>query len=126
MTTADKIAAALRPIAPEQKLGADDVPLFNQLAALWDARSNSPAPATGRVLSQAGVDLIKQFEGLELKAYPDPGTLIRALAEDAESGAERAWGLQLIRALVDEVRFRSTDGGSEVQLVVNADGAAED
>lgn len=24
--------------------------------------------------SQAGVDLIKQFEGLELTAYPDPGT----------------------------------------------------
>lgn len=24
--------------------------------------------------SQAGIDLIKQFEGLELEAYPDPGT----------------------------------------------------
>lgn len=24
--------------------------------------------------SQAGIDLIKQFEGLELTAYPDPGT----------------------------------------------------
>lgn len=73
MTNADKIATALRPLAPGQKLDAADVPLINQLAALWDARS-SPPPASGRVLSQAGVDLIKQFEGLELKAYPDPGT----------------------------------------------------
>lgn len=39
MTTADKIAAALRPIAPEGKLAGQDVPLINQLAALFDARA---------------------------------------------------------------------------------------
>ena len=38
MTTADIIAAALRPVAPNGKLAAVDVPLINQLAALWDAR----------------------------------------------------------------------------------------
>lgn len=39
MTTADKIATALRAIAPEGKLLNPDVPLINQLAANWDARS---------------------------------------------------------------------------------------
>lgn len=44
-TTADQIAAALRPIAPEGQLAAPDVPLINQLAAAWDARRVSdPAP----------------------------------------------------------------------------------
>jgi len=38
MTTADKIAAALRSIAPEGKLLTPDIPLINQLAAQWDAR----------------------------------------------------------------------------------------
>jgi len=31
-------------------------------------------PAGGRVVSKNGLDLIKSFEGLSLKAYPDPGT----------------------------------------------------
>lgn len=39
MTTADKIATALRAIAPDGKLLNPDVPLINQLAANWDARS---------------------------------------------------------------------------------------
>lgn len=38
MSTADKIAASLRPLAPDGKLAAADVPLINQLAAQWDAR----------------------------------------------------------------------------------------
>lgn len=42
--TADQIAAALRPIAPEGKLAAPDVPFINQLAAAWDAR-RTPASA---------------------------------------------------------------------------------
>lgn len=41
-TTADRIAAALRAIAPEGKLLAADVPLIDKLAALWDARSAAP------------------------------------------------------------------------------------
>lgn len=38
MTTAESIAAALRPLAPGGKLQAADVPLIDQLAALWEAR----------------------------------------------------------------------------------------
>lgn len=43
-TTADRIAAALRPIAPGKSLTNTDVPLINQMASLWDARS-TPADA---------------------------------------------------------------------------------
>src|SRR3546814_6662991 len=38
MTTADRIAGALRPIAPQGKVLQPDLPLINQMAALWDAR----------------------------------------------------------------------------------------
>lgn len=43
-----------------------------------------------------------------------------------DDGAERGWGLQLIRALVDDVQFSSADGGSgtSVRLVVRRDGDA--
>ena len=39
---------------------------------------------------------------------------------DLEDGAERGWGIQLIRALVDEVAFTeaSNGGGSSVRLLV--------
>lgn len=37
-TSADRIAAALRPIAPQGKLSKADVPLINELGAAWDAR----------------------------------------------------------------------------------------
>lgn len=47
MTTADKIAAALRPLAPDGKLATGDVPLINQLAELWDAR-RPPAITAGQ------------------------------------------------------------------------------
>lgn len=44
-TTADRIAAALRPIAPDERLTTADVPLINQIAALWDARATlAPVP----------------------------------------------------------------------------------
>lgn len=69
MTTATTIANALRPLAPGKKLATDDVPLIDRLAAQWDARSPG-----GRTISKAGIELIKQFEGLRLKAYPDPAT----------------------------------------------------
>jgi hypothetical protein len=45
MTHADRIAAALRPIAPDGRLTNADVPIINQLAALWQARSPIAAPA---------------------------------------------------------------------------------
>ncbi len=40
MTTADRIAALLRPAAPGSKLTSAEVPLINQLAALWDGRAH--------------------------------------------------------------------------------------
>ena len=43
MTQADIIAKALRPLAPGGKLGTADVPLINQLAALWSARLSGAA-----------------------------------------------------------------------------------
>ena len=42
MTHADNIATALRPIAPDGRLTSAEVPLINQLAALWQGRSPSP------------------------------------------------------------------------------------
>lgn len=49
MTYADTIATALRPLAPDKKLKPDEVPIINQLAALWDERAGpgnpSPDPA---------------------------------------------------------------------------------
>lgn len=49
MTHADRIAAALRPIAPEGRLTNADVPLINQLGALWQGRAPVPAAATQQI-----------------------------------------------------------------------------
>jgi uncharacterized protein (TIGR02594 family) len=46
MTTADRIATALRPIAPDGALKQAEVPLIDQLAALWDARAVTPPMAS--------------------------------------------------------------------------------
>lgn len=43
MTNADKIATALRPIAPGGRLSSDDVPLIDKLGAQWDARGGGRA-----------------------------------------------------------------------------------
>lgn len=73
MSTATKIASALRAIAPNGKLAAEDVPLINQLAALWDART---AVGVGiRRVSKRGIDLIHSFESLRLTTYKDPGSV---------------------------------------------------
>lgn len=37
--------------------------------------------------------------------------------------SEQSWGIQLIQALVDEARFRETEEGTAVDLVVRLDGA---
>lgn len=65
MTYADRIATALRPLAPGGSLTAADVPLINELAALWTKRSS-------RKISTKGLELIKRFEGLRLNAYRCP------------------------------------------------------
>lgn len=55
MTHADRIAAALRPIAPAGQLTNADVPLINQLGALWEGRApaavRADAPQIGLALS---------------------------------------------------------------------------
>lgn len=48
-TTADQIAAALRPIAPDGSLASGDVPLINQLAAAWDARKITPSAPIAKI-----------------------------------------------------------------------------
>lgn len=60
MTNADKIATVLRPLAPGQKLATADVPIINQLGALWDARS--PAPSADPLWVIAGKAKIGQRE----------------------------------------------------------------
>ncbi len=44
MTTADRIAEALRKIAPDNRLLGEDVPLLNQIAANWDKRPGAVPP----------------------------------------------------------------------------------
>ena len=48
-TSADRIAEALRPIAPDKKLAATDVPLINSLGQLWDDRRKVISDATVQV-----------------------------------------------------------------------------
>lgn len=43
-TQADNIAVALRAIAPEGKLKANEIPLINDLGALWEARVAPTVP----------------------------------------------------------------------------------
>lgn len=45
MTTADKIVAALRPLAPLGKLRQGEVDLIDAIAAQWDARGAQTTPA---------------------------------------------------------------------------------
>lgn len=86
MSTADRIAKALRAIAPQGKLFAEDVPLIDQLAVNWDGRE-APSPASAPALAQGpgpsdkAVAIIKEFEGLHkvradgrVEAYPDPAS----------------------------------------------------
>ena len=71
MNTASRIASALRSVAPDGKLFAEDVPLVNKLAAQWDART--AASVGRRTASKRGIELIHSFESLRLTTYPDPG-----------------------------------------------------
>lgn len=51
-TQADRIAAALRPLAPRGKLAPEDVPLINQLAGQWDDRLLAdPAGGPGQAVA---------------------------------------------------------------------------
>ena len=66
---ADTFAAALRPLMPGGKFMQPEVDLLNQLAELAERRSTS-----ARRVNEAGIKLMHEFEGLSLKAYPDPGS----------------------------------------------------
>lgn len=81
MTTADRIAEALRPIAPGNSLLNADVPLINQIATQWDARSAPPrqpavdqGPAAPidrvRLTARAAAELIGH-EAIVLEWYRD-------------------------------------------------------
>lgn len=62
MTNADKIATALRPLAPGQKLLPEDVPVINQLGALWDSRAPTVTPNADPVWIAYGRTKIGQRE----------------------------------------------------------------
>ncbi|MBA2717737.1 MAG: M15 family peptidase [Chloroflexi bacterium] len=60
-TNADRIAAALRPLAPDNRLMPNEVPVINSLGELWEARAGSgvlvPAVAAGKYkLGKASMD----------------------------------------------------------------------
>ena len=49
----------------------------------------------------------------------------RAPADPEAVAAERGWGIQLIRALVDDVAFDASGGGTAVRLLMHRDEAVE-
>lgn len=66
---------AIRLFAPGQKFSQEQVQIIDTLADSFGFPKDDAAPVNGvKQTSPKGVDLIKRFEGLELKAYPDPGS----------------------------------------------------
>ena len=66
MNHADRIAEALRPLAPKGKLFAAEIPLIDKIAQMWADRDGA------RKVSTSGLELIKRSEGLRLQAYKCP------------------------------------------------------
>ncbi len=62
MTTADRIAAALRPIAPEAKFLQAEVHHLNAIASLWDARQPAGGPTADPAWVAAGRTKIGERE----------------------------------------------------------------
>lgn len=63
------------PIFAAIKAARNGAPFTQAEVARIDALLDSFTPdANARKVGRAGMDLIKSFEGLELKAYPDPAT----------------------------------------------------
>lgn len=50
------------------------------------------------------------FDAVDVPEAPGP--------DAPPNASEQAWGVQLIQALVDDVRFRQTDDGTAVDLVI--------
>lgn len=73
MTTADSIAAALRPLAPGGALKQAEVPLINQLAALWDARSALTPPTT---VEPPWLKVARSYIGMREVKGPDHNTVL--------------------------------------------------
>lgn len=65
-TTAKAIADAVRPLAPSAKLEPEDIPYIDALARNFIARM----PVIRRI-NEAGLEIVKEFEGLRLTAYQD-------------------------------------------------------
>lgn len=71
MTTRAKLFDAIRPFAPDRRFLPSHVQVIDALADAFKI----PRGASGaRVTSETGKALIKEFEGVELRAYPDPAT----------------------------------------------------
>jgi lysozyme len=69
-------AAPMAPIIPiikEAVIAEPEAPPASPVAPVV-APVAPPAASSALATSQAGIELIKQFEGCELHAYPDPGT----------------------------------------------------
>lgn len=88
-TTADKIAAALRAIAPGGKLLANDVAPINQLAANWDARTASSPAQSFPTHPKLSSDVIAAAVESHRK-YRIPASV--SLAQYA---VESAWGTRM-------------------------------
>ena len=66
---------AIRLFAPGQKFSQEQVQIIDTLADSFGFPRDDAAPVNGtKQTSPKGVDLIKEFEGLRLNAYPDPGS----------------------------------------------------
>lgn len=70
MTTRTQLFDAIRPYAPQKRFTPAMVAQIDQLADMLGI----PRSSAARKISDKGLALIKEFEGLRLKAYPDPGT----------------------------------------------------
>lgn len=69
--TREAFFEANRAFAPEGRFSSEDFGLLDQIARRWKL----PEAAGGSLKVNAkGLALMREFEGCELKAYPDPGS----------------------------------------------------
>lgn len=68
--TRTQLFDAIRPYAPQKRFTPAMVAQIDQLADMFGLARSEAA----RKISDKGLALIKEFEGLRLKAYPDPAT----------------------------------------------------
>lgn len=98
MTHADRIAAALRPIAPGGKLWDADVGIINQLASMWERRPTAPAArpiGAGPVAKDPEIEMIDA----DLLKIACPGNSLAELEQWAPHvrNACYRWGIGTMR-----------------------------